>query len=90
MIYLKSIGRAAICVSIFLIIIFSACKKSPNQQNSKYSFYYPDQVLGELFYQVQLAGIFPDQKTFVDCVPLDDPGIIVEKFNKEKGMHISI
>ncbi|HBH47468.1 MAG TPA: trehalase [Bacteroidales bacterium] len=85
MIYLKSIGRAAICVSIFLIIIFSACKKSPNQQNSKYSFYYPDQVLGELFYQVQLAGIFPDQKTFVDCVPLDDPSIIVEKFNKGKG-----
>src|SRR5688572_6431849 len=29
----------------------------------------PDQVFQKLFYDVQLSGIFPDSKTFVDCIP---------------------
>ena len=33
----------------------------------------PDQVYGELFKDVQMSKIFPDGKTFVDCVPKRDP-----------------
>ena len=29
----------------------------------------PDQVYGDLFKDVQMSRIFPDGKTFVDCVP---------------------
>src|SRR6187200_3514524 len=37
----------------------------------------PDHVYGELFKDVQMSKIFPDGKTFVDCVPKRDPKDIV-------------
>jgi alpha,alpha-trehalase len=37
----------------------------------------PDRVYGELFTDVQMSGIFPDSKTFVDCIPKRDPRAIV-------------
>ena len=40
----------------------------------------PDQVYGELFKDVQMSRIFPDGKTFVDCVPKKDPKEIVKDY----------
>ena len=40
----------------------------------------PDRVYGELFIDVQEARIFPDGKTFVDCVPRRDPAEIVKDY----------
>ena len=40
----------------------------------------PDQVYGELFKDVQMSKIFPDGKTFVDCVPKRDPKDIVKDY----------
>jgi len=40
----------------------------------------PDQVYGELFRDVQMSRIFPDGKTFVDCVPKRDPKEIVKNY----------
>ena len=40
----------------------------------------PDQVYGQLFKDVQMARIFPDGKTFVDCVPKRDPKAIVKDY----------
>ncbi|ULQ56402.1 alpha,alpha-trehalase TreA [Flavihumibacter rivuli] len=40
----------------------------------------PDQVYGELFRDVQEARIFPDGKTFVDCIPKRDPSEIVKDY----------
>src|SRR6188474_1300077 len=40
----------------------------------------PDQVYGELFKDVQMSRIFPDGKTFVDCVPKRDPKDIVKDY----------
>ena len=40
----------------------------------------PDQVYGELFKDVQMSRIFPDGKTFVDCVPKRDPAEIVKDY----------
>ena len=42
------------------------------------------QVSGELFTQVQLSGIFPDSKTFVDSIPKDDPSLILDRYDYEK------
>lgn len=44
----------------------------------------PDQVYGELFKDVQMSRIFPDGKTFVDCVPKKDPKEIVKDYLKIK------
>lgn len=40
----------------------------------------PDQVYGQLFKDVQMAKIFPDGKTFVDCVPKKNPKEIVKEY----------
>lgn len=40
----------------------------------------PDKIYGVLFEDVQRAKIFPDGKTFVDCVPKKDPKLIVSEY----------
>lgn len=40
----------------------------------------PDQVYGVLFEDVQRSKIFPDGKTFVDCIPKKDPKQIVADY----------
>jgi alpha,alpha-trehalase len=42
----------------------------------------PERIYGELFYDVQRSGIFPDSKTFVDVVPRKDPKIILDEYKK--------
>jgi len=45
----------------------------------------PDQIYGVLFKDVQMAQIFPDGKTFVDCVPKKDPKKIVKEYLAAKN-----
>lgn len=45
----------------------------------------PDEVFGELFVDVQLQRIFPDNKTFVDCVPKRSPQEINSDYATHKG-----
>lgn len=44
----------------------------------------PDQIYGQLFVDVQMSRIFPDNKTFVDCVPKRNPKAIVADYLKAK------
>jgi len=44
----------------------------------------PDKIYGELFHDVQMSGIFPDSKTFVDCIPKKDPKEIVKEYKAIK------
>ncbi len=46
--------------------------------------YEPSQDLGVLFHDVQLAGLFPDSKTFVDARPLRPPAEIVAAYERER------
>jgi alpha,alpha-trehalase len=45
----------------------------------------PDQIYGVLFRDVQMAKIFPDGKTFVDCVPKKNPKEIVKDYLAAKN-----
>jgi len=42
----------------------------------------PDKIYGKLFVDVQMSRIFPDNKTFVDCIPKRDPKAIVDDYIK--------
>lgn len=42
----------------------------------------PDKLYGRLFHDIQMARIFPDSKTFVDCIPKKSPAEIVAAYNK--------
>jgi alpha,alpha-trehalase len=45
----------------------------------------PRQQFPGLFEAVQLSQIFPDNKTFVDAVPKQDPALIMNAYQEEKG-----
>ena len=45
----------------------------------------PDMIYGELFRDVQLSQIFPDGKTFVDCIPKRNPKDIVKDYLAAKN-----
>jgi alpha,alpha-trehalase len=44
----------------------------------------PDEQYKELFNAVQMAGVFKDSKTFVDCIPLYSPKKILKKYEGQK------
>ncbi|HEY0750779.1 MAG TPA: trehalase family glycosidase, partial [Chitinophagaceae bacterium] len=62
--------------TLVTIIIFSVCAAQVAT---------PDQVYGELFTDVQTSRIFPDSKTFVDCIPKKDPKQIVTDYKALKS-----
>ena len=45
----------------------------------------PDKIYGQLFTDVQMSKIFPDGKTFVDCIPKRNPKTIVTDYLKIKN-----
>ena len=45
----------------------------------------PDKIYGQLFTDVQMSKIFPDGKTFVDCIPKRNPKTIVIDYLKIKS-----
>ncbi|MFM9909303.1 MAG: alpha,alpha-trehalase TreF [Chitinophagaceae bacterium] len=47
--------------------------------------YTPDQVYGQLFHDVQMAKVFEDGKTFVDCIPKRNPKDIMYDYGMMKG-----
>src|SRR5437660_11540768 len=46
--------------------------------------YDPAHDLGALFQDVQLAGVFPDSKTFVDARPLAAPAAIAARYDSAR------
>ncbi|MGI4020987.1 MAG: alpha,alpha-trehalase TreF [Janthinobacterium lividum] len=45
----------------------------------------PAQLFPGLFEAVQLSGIYPDNKTFVDATPKQDPTAIMKAYNQQKN-----
>ena len=45
----------------------------------------PEELFGSFFNDVQNSHIFKDSKTFADCIPLEDPVFIIEKYHHEKN-----
>lgn len=46
----------------------------------------PDNLYGELFQEVQLKHIFPDTKTFVDCVPKISAEEVMKLYHEKKNL----
>lgn len=67
-----------------LVVLF-ACSKPQEKKPAEQSFYKPWEDLEELFHDVQMAAIFPDSKTFVDCTPKSDPSAIVKSYRNQKA-----
>jgi alpha,alpha-trehalase len=50
----------------------------------------PDKIYGELFVEVQMQKIFPDGKTFVDCIPKRKPADIMYDYGMQKGPNFNL
>jgi len=59
-----------------LILIGFFCLYSYSQD----SLSAPDKIYGQLFRDVQMKAVFPDSKTFVDCIPKINPGEINKNY----------
>jgi alpha,alpha-trehalase len=50
----------------------------------------PDKIYGDLFVEVQMQKVFPDGKTFVDCIPKRKPTDIMYDYGIQKGPHFNL
>jgi alpha,alpha-trehalase len=50
----------------------------------------PDKIYGDLFIEVQMQKIFPDGKTFVDCIPKRKPTDIMYDYGIQKGPNFNL
>ena len=72
-------------ITSLTFLIFS-CQPSDSSsvQDEPQSFRTPEEMYGELLHDVQMAKVFPDGKTFVDCVPKISPEEILKKYQEQK------
>ena len=72
---------------LFLLAFFISCKIGPDpeqeieQLEKEVEILPPDELYGDLFYDVQTKEIFEDSKTFVDVVPQYNVGLIRQRYN---------
>ena len=62
------------------LLAAAGCVSTPTQQWPAT----PAQLYGDLFIEVQMARVFPDDKTFVDAVPRREPRDIVASYQRER------
>ena len=75
---MKRIG--SLFLFYFLLLSFSDAQNLPT----------PDKIYGQLFIDVQMQQIFPDGKTFVDCVPKRKPVDIMYDYGLAKGPKLNL
>src|SRR5216117_4557167 len=73
--------RGASCVALLLTL---ACRPSDRQTVRPSDSYDPAHDIGSLFADVQLAGIFPDSKEFVDARPRSAPAAIEARYDSAR------
>ncbi|GAB4035150.1 alpha,alpha-trehalase TreF [Spirosoma gilvum] len=75
---------------VFLVCFLSRVTVSPGQQvlktssTERQSLPGPDEQFGDLFETVQLKAVFPDSKTFADCIPNYPPEVILANYEKAR------
>src|SRR5439155_1381691 len=78
----RAVYAPSLCMSALLIAV-AACRPSA-QQPSRPAAYDPAHDIGALFSDVQLAGVFPDSKEFVDARPRSAPAAIAARYDSAR------
>ncbi|HSJ14386.1 MAG TPA: alpha,alpha-trehalase TreF [Longimicrobiales bacterium] len=79
-------GTRAVATPLLLaLLLAAACAPRPGDRAASapagaVARYDPPRALGTLFHDVQLAGLFPDSKTFVDARPREAPALIAARY----------
>ncbi len=72
-------AASSLCIAALLL----ACRQSARQP-VRPSAYDPAHDIGTLFADVQLSGIFPDSKEFVDARPKAEPSVIAARYDSAR------
>lgn len=67
-------------IALAALLAAAGCVSTPTQQWPAT----PAQLYGDLFIEVQMARVFPDDKTFVDAVAKREPRDIVASYQRER------
>ena len=76
-------------IALAAVLAAAGCVSAPTPQPPAT----PAQLYGDLFSDVQMAPVFPDDKTFVDAVPKREPRDIVASYQRERrepGFDLSV
>lgn len=90
---LSAMKMNSVFAGCLFLLLFIACQNTPQVPpaptptavKAAKSPQSPDVLYGELFAAVQMARIFPDGKTFVDCTPKGRPEDILNQYLAEKN-----
>ncbi len=74
--------RRASCVVVLLAA--AGCRQPDRPTVQQSTSYDPAHDIGSLFADVQLSGIFPDSKEFVDARPRADPRVIAARYDSAR------
>ena len=77
----RCVGASSLCIAALLLL--GACRPA-GRPAVRPSAYDPAHDLGPLFSDVQLAGIFPDSKEFVDARPRSAPAAIEARYDSAR------
>jgi alpha,alpha-trehalase len=70
------------------LILLGACtnpQKETSEKPEGSSYFQPWHDLQPIFHDVQMAGVFEDSKTFVDCTPNSQPKELLDMYQEFKG-----
>ncbi len=71
---------------VIFLLWFGGCKQDSKEPGSfRRQIISPDKLYGELFHEVQMQQVFPDSKTFADCVPRRSQEAILKEYKKRKA-----
>lgn len=70
---------------VFLYTVIAVVLWGCGETVTKKEYKSPDEEYGELFREVQLKSIFPDSKTFPDCIPKIKSEEILKKYEEQKS-----
>lgn len=71
------------------LALLLGCQPQDKQQAAALqpaAFASPEVAYGQLFEAVQVGRVFPDAKTFADCIPLAPPDSIRARYERERGL----
>ena len=80
-------GLRGAALALAALAVAAGCRAGPQPaaRLDPAGAYEPSRSLGELFHDVQLSGLYPDSKTFVDAQPLRAPAEIVSLYRAARG-----
>ena len=81
---MKKILVYCLMLNLALITSCQQALEDPVMEEEE-AFVAPIELYGQLMIDVQMAAVFPDGKTFVDCVPKYAPAEIVKKYEAAKN-----